>query len=232
MEFNRAPQRSNFGRNKCGDRFSTVILELWRFRRKLIQTMKNRWPLSMSLAGLFMLIIGGVFVTFPTTGCKEMRQERSKRPVFATIALRGTEESSRRAGSIKVSREEKMRMEEIDTMKAQFEHLRDLKGEPLVRAFLELNVENNTIRKVLPEYQSEKAQLRSATRGEYSPEHSEVLTLQTSIDAKLKQMSDAVEAFKKNLQLNVDAMENRRELPWISRAAEIQRRRRDNPQKP
>jgi capsular exopolysaccharide synthesis family protein len=101
-------------------------------------------------------------------------------------------------------RHQNMMEQEVSKLTTQLETLINLKGDQLIAGFQELNVQNSTIMKVYPEYQSEKAQLSSATVSGFGPRHPKILALKVSIETKYKQLTDAVESFKKALQLQIE----------------------------
>jgi capsular exopolysaccharide synthesis family protein len=82
--------------------------------------------------------------------------------------------------------------------------LLNLKGERLISGFQELNVQNSTITKLFPEYQTEMAQLRSASASGFGRRHPKIVALTISTQTKWTQMEAAVESYKTNLQVQLD----------------------------
>ncbi|HEX2750438.1 MAG TPA: polysaccharide biosynthesis tyrosine autokinase, partial [Verrucomicrobiales bacterium] len=94
--------------------------------------------------------------------------------------------------------------QEVSKLTTQLEALLLLKGDRLISGFQELNVQNSTITKLFPEYQTELAQLRSASASGFGPRHPKIVALTISTQTKWKQMEDAVEGYKTNLKVQLE----------------------------
>ena len=88
----------------------------------------------------------------------------------------------------------------VAQMKTQLEGLIKLEGEQLFRGAAELGVQNATITKVYPEYQSDLAALGSSAKGGFGPKHPKMQSLKESIRLKYDQLLSAAESYKANLK--------------------------------
>jgi succinoglycan biosynthesis transport protein ExoP len=94
--------------------------------------------------------------------------------------------------------------EELETgmmqMESQLKGLIGLKGEQLISGAMELGVQNSTIQKLYPEYQEMVATMKSLLKSGFGSKHPKIVGLQEGISVRYKQLLDAAEIFKSNLE--------------------------------
>jgi polysaccharide biosynthesis transport protein len=94
--------------------------------------------------------------------------------------------------------------EDMLRLKTQFQGLIGLEGEKLIAGAMELGVQNSTIQKLYPEYQSEVAIKSSLLKSGFGPRHPKILGLQESTTTKYGQLKQAAEIFRDNLKMQLE----------------------------
>jgi len=85
-------------------------------------------------------------------------------------------------------------------MESQLKGLIGLQGEQLIAGAMELGVQNSTIQSQYPKYQEMVSSLESSLKGGFGRKHPKMIALQTAIDVSYKQLLEAAEIFKSNLE--------------------------------
>ncbi len=92
----------------------------------------------------------------------------------------------------------------VAQMKTQLETLIKLEGQKLIQGASELGVQNSTIIKVYPEWQSDTAALGSSAKSGFGPKHPKMLGLKESVRLKYDQLLAAAESYKTNLKIQLE----------------------------
>lgn len=96
---------------------------------------------------------------------------------------------------------------DVMKLKTQLENLINLQGDQLIAGAMELGVQNATIQRVFPEYQSQRAAAISFQKNGFGRMHPKMQALAASIAEQRKQLLDAVEIFKSSLKLKIEEAE-------------------------
>jgi polysaccharide biosynthesis transport protein len=95
----------------------------------------------------------------------------------------------------------------VRNLKIQMESLMRLEGIQLIQNAVTLGVQDATITRVFPEYQTARNSYESNSRSGLGRRHPSMMALEASISGMYKQLLDAVESYKGTLKVKLDQAE-------------------------
>ncbi|MFZ4483521.1 MAG: GumC family protein [Chthoniobacterales bacterium] len=93
------------------------------------------------------------------------------------------------------------------TLRTKYEEIKKLSGDDLMRALPTLEIQDQTITQILPQYQETSADLARAMQSGLGARHPTILALAAKKNTYEKQLSDQVESIRRTLAANLEITE-------------------------
>lgn len=134
-----------------------------------------------------------------------LARQRQLIPRSSDSIYGGGQDSSTKAAVAGVARQNEFRLEqEIEKLESQMRVLETLNNDQLIEYTASLDVPDNLVRTLYPQYLAEKRQLQSSTSSGLGPNHPVVQTHTQLVEGMRKDLEEGVHALRSVLRSNLD----------------------------